>query len=66
MLILRLLFFLTALAVILSGGAYLFTGNNYYLRLAWQIVRFTAFALMIAGALYVLERYVLVGWGVLL
>jgi hypothetical protein len=66
MLILRLLFFLSALAIILCGGTYLFTRNNYYLRLAWQIVRFAVFALLIVGALFVLERYVLVGWGVLL
>jgi hypothetical protein len=66
MLILRLLFFLSALAIVLSGGAYLFTRNNYYLRLAWQIVRFAVFAVLIVGVLFLLERYVLVGWGVLL
>jgi hypothetical protein len=56
MLILRLLFVLSALAIILVGGMYVFTRNRYYLRLAWQIVRFT---------LFVLERYVLIGWRIL-
>jgi len=65
MIILRLLLFLAALALILSGGLYLFTGNRRYLGLAWQIVRFTAFALMVFGALYLLERYALVGWRIL-
>jgi hypothetical protein len=66
MLILRLLFILSALAIILSGGMYLFTRNGYYLRLAWQIARFAVFVLLIFGALFVLERYVLTAWRVLL
>ncbi|MDR0481018.1 MAG: hypothetical protein LBG66_03925 [Gallionellaceae bacterium] len=65
MIVLRLLLFLAALSIILSGGAYLFTGNRGYLRLAWQIARFVLFALLIFGALYLLERYVLIGWRVL-
>ena len=66
MLILRLLFILAALAIIASGGMYIFTRNRRYLGLAWEIVRFTVFAALIFGALYVLERYVLIGWRVLL
>jgi hypothetical protein len=66
MLILRLLLILSALAIILSGGMYVFTRNRRYLGLAWQIVRFTVFALLIFGALFVLERYVLIGWRILL
>ncbi len=66
MLVLRLLLILTALSIILTGGMYLFTRNRRYLNLAWKIVRFTVFALLIFAALYVLERYVLVGWRILL
>ena len=65
MLILRLLFILSALAIILSGGMYVFTRNRRYLGLAWQIVRFTVYVLLIFGALFVLERYVLIGWRIL-
>jgi hypothetical protein len=66
MLILRLLFILSALAIIMAGGMFVFTRNRRYLGLAWQIVRFTAFVLLIFAALYVLERYVLIGWSILL
>jgi len=66
MLILRLLFILAALSIILSGGMYIFTRNRRYLNLAWQIVRFVVFAFLAFVALYVLERYVLVGWRILL
>lgn len=66
MLILRLLLILAALSIILSGGMYVFTRNRRYLRLAWQIVRFVVFALLVFAVLFVLERYVLMGWRVLL
>ncbi|HQS59129.1 MAG: hypothetical protein B7Y56_06845 [Gallionellales bacterium 35-53-114] len=62
MLILRLLFILSALAIVLSGGMYLFTHNRRYLNLAWQIARFVMFAVLIFALLFVLERYVLIGW----
>ena len=66
MIILRLLLVLAALSIILSGGMYVFTRNRRYLSLAWQIVRFVVFAILVFGALYVLERYVLIGWRILL
>jgi hypothetical protein len=66
MLILRLLLILSALAIILSGGMYLFTRNRRYIGLAWEIVRFTFFMLLIFAALYLLERFGLVAWRVLL
>jgi len=66
MLILRFLFALSALAIILSGGMYVFTRNRRYLNFAWQIVRFMVFAVLIFAALFVLERYVLIGWRILL
>jgi hypothetical protein len=66
MLVLRLLLVLSALIVILSGGMYLFTRKHTYLRFAWNVVRFVAFIMLIFGVLYLLERYVLVGWKILL
>jgi hypothetical protein len=65
MLILRFLFVLSALAIVLSVGMYLLTNNRRYFRLAWQIARFIIFAFLIIVLLYILERYVLVGWGIL-
>ena len=62
MLILRLLFILSVLAIVLSGGLYLFTKNRRYLTLAWQIARFTMFALLVFVLLFILERYVLISW----
>jgi len=45
---------------------YVFTRNRRYLNLAWQILRFVVFALLVFAALFVLERYVLTGWRILL
>lgn len=62
MLILRLLFILSALAIILAGGMYLFTKDSRYLKLAWQIARFVLIAVLTFALLFVLERYVLIAW----
>ncbi len=66
MLILRLLFIIAVIAIVVSVGMYGYTKNQRYLRLAKEIARFVLFSLLIFGALFVLERYVLVGWRVLL
>ena len=65
MLILRLLLILSALAIVLLGGMYLFSNNRRYLNLAWQIARFVVFALLIFAVLFILERYVLIAWRIL-
>ena len=65
MLILRLLLIFAAISIVLSGAMYLITRNPRYLNLAWQIVRLVIFLLLIFGFLYLLERYVLVGWRIL-
>lgn len=64
-LFLRLFFFLSALVLVLSGGFYLFTRDARYLRFAWQTVRFVVFVLLVFGVLFLLERYVLIGWRIL-
>jgi hypothetical protein len=66
MLILRLFLVLVTLLVVLSGGMYIFTHNRRYLKFAWQTLRFTVLLLLVFVLLLVLERYVLVGWRVLL
>jgi hypothetical protein len=66
MLILRLLFILSAISIVLLGGLYLFTSDRRFLVLAWQIAKFVLFAFLIIILLFVLERYVLIGWRILL
>ena len=62
MLILRLYIVLVALLLALCGGMYIFTRNRRYLEFARQTVRFTVMLLLVFVLLFVLERYVLVGW----
>lgn len=66
MLILRLFLILVTLLLVLSGGMYVFTRDRRYLKFAWQILRFAAVLLLLFAVLFVLERYVLAGWRVLL
>lgn len=64
--ILRILLLLSALAIIVSAGVYLVSNNRRYLNIAWQIARFVLFALLTFALLYILERYALVGWRILI
>ena len=66
MLIMRLLLVFAALLLVTSGGMYIFTRNQRYLKFAWQIVRFMVLLVVVFALLYVLERYVLVAWRVFL
>jgi len=62
MLILRLIIVLVALLLVLSVGMYIFTRDRRYLEFARQTVRFTVLLLLVFALLFLLERYVLVGW----
>ncbi len=62
MLILRLFIMLVGLLLVLSGGMYIFTRNRRYLEFARQTLRFTVLSLLVFALLFLLERYVLVGW----
>jgi len=64
--LIRLAVLISALLIVASFGAYIFTRDRRYLRFAWQVVRFIVFALLVFGALYLLERFGLVAWRVLL
>jgi len=66
MLILRLVVILVALLLVISGGMYIYTRNRRYLKFAWQTLRFTVLLLFVFALLFLLERYALVGWKVLL
>jgi hypothetical protein len=61
----RLLLLMCVTLVVVSGILYLLTDNPRYLNMAWQIVRTAVLAAFIMLLLVVLERYALVGWGVL-
>jgi hypothetical protein len=66
MLILRFALVAVVLLIVLSSGMYIFTRDARYYRFAWQVVRFSALLFAVFGLLFLLERYVLVGWRVLL
>lgn len=66
MLILRIFIILVILLLVLSGGMYIFTRDRRYLGFAFQTLRFAVLLLLIFFLLFVLERYVLTGWGILL
>ena len=62
MMILRVIVFLSALLIALSGVMYLLTQDKSYLKFAWQVARFVFYALLIFVLLFILERYLLIGW----
>lgn len=66
MLIMRLLVIFATLLLVTSGGMYIFTRKQRYLKFAWQLVRFMVLLVVVFALLYVLERYVLVAWRVFL
>lgn len=66
MLILRLFLILVTLLLVASGGMYIFTRNRRYLQFAIKTLRFAVLFLAVFALLYLLERYVLVGWRVFL
>ncbi len=66
MIILRLFIVLVTLLLVISSGMYIFTRDHRYLKFAWQTLRFALLLLSVFALLFILERYVLVGWKVLL
>ncbi len=62
MILLRLLLIITALTLVASGGMYMLTNDRRYLSFGRRVLRFVVFLLLVLAALYLLERYVLVGW----
>ena len=64
--LIRFALLISALLIVGSFAAYLFTHDSRYLRFAWQVVRFILIVVMVFGVLYLLERYGLVAWKVFL
>ncbi len=63
--LIRLVLLLATLLVAATFTFYLCTRDERYLRFAWQVVRFIVFLLLVFGVLYLLERYGLMAWRVL-
>ncbi len=66
MIILRLFIVLIVLLLVISGGMYVLTRQRRYLDFAVRALKFAVMLLLVFALLFVLERYVLVGWRVLL
>jgi hypothetical protein len=66
MLILRLFIVLVTLLLVVSGGMYFLTRQRRYLDFAMRTLKFAVMLLLVLALLFILERYVLVGWRVLL
>lgn len=63
--LIRLALLISVLLIAASTVLYLLTRDPRYPRFAWQVVRFMVYVLLVFGALYLLERYGLVAWRVL-
>ena len=59
MLVLRFLLILTLVAVAVTFAIYLLSGDKRYLRLCWQIVKFTLVLLLVAGVVFAMGRIIL-------
>ena len=64
--LIRLALLFSALLIVTSFATYLFTRDARYLRFAWQVGQFILFVILVFGALFLLERYGLAAWRVLL
>ena len=58
MLVLRFLLLLTLVAVAVTFAIYLLSGDRRYLRLCWQIIKFTLVLLLVAGIVFAMGRIV--------
>ena len=63
--VLRLLLILSVLAMVACYLVFLLTKDVRFLKYAWRTVNFLITALIVLAVLYLLERYALVGWRIL-
>jgi hypothetical protein len=63
--LIRFALLLSILMIVSSTVMYLVTRDARYSRFVWQLARFMGYVLLVFLALYLLERYGLVAWGVL-
>ncbi len=59
MIVLRFLILLMVISVLVCLGAFLVTQHRGYLRLAWQIIRFSGVLLLAALLLFAISRVIL-------
>lgn len=63
--LIRLALLFSILLIASSAAMFWITRDPRYPRFAWQVVRFMGYALLVFAALYLLERYGLAAWRVL-
>jgi len=63
--LIRLAILISILLVAASTILFFFTRDLRYSRFAWQVLRFMFYTLLVFGALYLLERFGLMAWLVL-
>ncbi len=63
--LIRLSLLLSILLIAASTVLYLLTRDPRYPRFVWQVVRFMVYVLLVFGVLYLLERFGLAAWLVL-
>lgn len=63
--LIRLALLISILLIVSSAVMFLLTREVRYSRFAWQVARFMFYVLLVFAALYLLERYGLVAWQVL-
>jgi hypothetical protein len=63
--LIRLALLISILLIVSSAVMFLLTRDPRYSRFAWQVVRFMFYTLLVFVALFLLERYGLVAWRVL-
>jgi hypothetical protein len=64
--LIRLALLFSILLVAASLVLFLLTRNPRYIGFAWQVLRLMTYILLVFGALFLLERYGLAVWQVLL
>lgn len=63
--LIRLALLISILLIASSTVMFLLTREARYSRFAWQVARFMFYVLLVFGALFLLERYGLVAWRVM-
>lgn len=64
--LIRLALLLSILLIGASAALFLITGEPRYTRFAWQVARFMIYTMLVFAALYLIERFGVVAWRVLI
>jgi hypothetical protein len=63
--LIRFALLISILLIASAAVMFLLTRDPRYSRFAWQVARFMFYTLLVFGALYLLERFGLVAWRVM-